>query len=444
MTHVRRWAWLVAVAALFAACTTEPTRTPPPTSAVTAPSVAPGSIPHLRSAAPTAAGAIEALCDASIPPPQEPVEPGPLDPQIEATIDLLEDARGLTFPEPVAADGIDDDVMDLKIEESFDLYYPEEPLARRTAAWRALGVIPPDADLRESLRSFLTGQVVGFYDPATGELVYLETEGAELGLGEKQVLAHELVHALDDQRFDLTRLDTLLAACDDEGFQASLGLVEGSAQYFSTLAAATDPDLDFGDIAEALLEALAAQPPSDDVPAFVQELQTWPYIDGPVFVSALDDRGGTQAVDRALRDLPVSTEQIMHPELYPAERPRELDIPNLAMAVGPGWGDLDAMQVGEQWLRAMLALRLERDAADDAAAGWDGGVYRAWSDGTDVIVVLKTAWDTPADADAFAAALETWVGEAGNASIVRVGDDEVSLVTASDPALVIDTDNDDA
>jgi hypothetical protein len=440
----RRLLAAVVALATLAACTGGDTPTPPaPSAPSTTPSTTPGSIPHLGSSAPTAKAAIAELCDAPTPPPQEQVEPGSLDPEIERTIDLVEATRGHTFPDPVAAEAITDDVMDRKIEENFELYYPEAPLARRTAAWRTIGVLPPGADLRSSLRSYMTGQVIGFYDPATGELVYLGDDGA-IGLTERQVLAHELVHALEDQRFDLSRLDGLIAACRDEAFQASLGLVEGSAQYFSTLAVANDPTLDFGDIAAALLDALGQQGATGDVPPFVQELQTWPYIDGPVFVAALAERGGTGAVDEALRDLPVTTEQIMHPESYPGERPRALDIPDLAAAVGPGWGDLDAMQVGEQWLRAMLALRLDRDTAADAAAGWDGGLYRAWSDGSDVIVALKTAWDTPEDADAFAAALEAWVGDSEAASIVRVGDDEVTLITATDASLVIDTDNDDA
>jgi hypothetical protein len=59
-------------------------------------------------------------------------------------------------------------------------------------------------------------------------------------------------------------------------------------------------------------------------------------------------------------------------------------------------------------------------------------------------VALQTAWDSPADADAFAQALTAWVGERDTASIVRVGEDQVTLVTATDPQLVIDTDNDDA
>jgi hypothetical protein len=424
-----------------AACTPQPsgTTSPEPTRSVATPT---GPIPHDETSAPTLRGAIRSLCDAPTPPAGQPVEPGDLPAEIERTIGLVEQTRGLTFREPVAAEGITDEVMDRKLEENFELYYPEEPLARRSAAWRTLGVIPPDADLRESLRAFMTGQVVGFYDPATGELVYLG-DGTDLGLTERQVLAHELTHALDDQWFDLERLDALIVSCRDEAFQAALGLVEGSAQYFSIQAVVSDPDLDLGDIAAGLLEAVSAGGGLEGVPPFVQELQTWPYIDGPTFVAALA-KDGTQAVDAAFRRPPTTTEQVMHPETYPGERPRQIQIPDLAMAVGPGWGDLDAMVVGEQWLRAMLALRLDRDQAADAAAGWDGAAYRAWSDGRDAIVALQTAWDSPADADAFAQALTAWVGERDTASIVRVGEDQVTLVTATDPQLVIDTDNDDA
>ena len=76
-------------------------------------------------------------------------------------------------------------------------------------------------------------------------------------------------------------------------------------------------------------------------------------------------------------------------------------------ALGPAWGDLDAMMIGEEWLRAMLELRLD-GATADAAAGWNGGGYRAFTDGTDVVVVMRTAWDTADDATAFADALGAW------------------------------------
>ena len=95
-----------------------------------------------------------------------------------------------------------------------------------------MGVIGPQADIRDALLAFQTGQVVGFYNPETGELVYIGD--TQLDLNERFTLAHELTHAIDDQHFDLKRLDPVAARCQDERFEAALGAVEGSAQYFAT------------------------------------------------------------------------------------------------------------------------------------------------------------------------------------------------------------------
>jgi hypothetical protein len=248
------------------------------------------------------------------------------------------------------------------------------------------------------------------------------------------------VHALEDQRFDLERLDPLIESCADERFQGALGLVEGTAQYYSLLAVTADPNLGMEDLAEAFFEGLGAGGAPPGVPPFVMATQIWPYIDGQGFVAALDARGGREEVDAALRELPVSTEQILHPERYPDEVPRGIEIADLTPALGGRWGDLDAMFVGEQWLRSMLELRVDAAVAADAADGWDGGAYRAWTDGRDVVVVLETAWDSRADAQAFEDAATAWVGDGDTATVHR-SDDEVTMVFATDPDLVVALDD---
>ena len=67
------------------------------------------------------------------------------------------------------------------------------------------------------------------------------------------------------------------------------------------------------------------------------------------------------------------------------------------------------MTIGEAWLALALGLRLDGSEAQEATAGWDGGIYRAWSDGQDAAVVLATEWDSPADAGEFAAAMQGWI-----------------------------------
>jgi hypothetical protein len=220
------------------------------------------------------------------------------------------------------------------------------------------------------------------------------------------------------------------AACQDERSEAALGLVEGSAQYFAAVTVAQDPQIDLTDLLDSLADAAAGSTPPAGVPPFVDSLELWPYTAGESFVAGLAT-GGTGAVDAAFRRFPVSTEQVIHPEAYPTDRPRDVAIPDLTPALGKRWGDLDAMTIGEEWLRAMLALRLDEAQADDAAAGWDGGGYRAFSDGRDVVVAMRTAWDTRADAEAFAAALRQWSAGAHRVDVETQGTTVSSVFATS-------------
>jgi hypothetical protein len=126
---------------------------------------------------------------------------------------------------------------------------------------------------------------------------------------------------------------------------------------------------------------------------------------------------------------------VIHPDAYPSDRPVPVRIPDLTPVLGPRWGDLDAMTIGEEWLRAMLALRLDQAEADDAAAGWGGGGYRAFTDGHHVVVALRTAWDTPADAAAFADALRRWAQGSGLVSVQLRGS-TVTGTFATSPGLL--------
>ena len=155
---------------------------------------------------------------------------------------------------------------------------------------------------------------------------------------------------------------------------------------------------------------------------------------GMDFVTALEARGGVKAVDQALTDLPTSTEQIIHPETYPNDVPQPVDIPDLGPRLGSEWSDLDVQQVGEEFLSIMLALRLDQGTADEASAGWGGGIYRAWRNGAAVAVVLSTVWDTTTDATQFADAMQGWI-DAGNgqsATVLPVQGNRVEVLFGSD------------
>jgi len=316
------------------------------------------------------------------------------------------------------------------ITKSLDHSYPEDLMARRSLAWSTIGVIPDGASLREAYQAFLSSDVIGYYDPSTGELVFIGAD--DPSPYERFTLAHELTHADDDQHFNLDRLNDLEDACDEEGLEAAVGSVEGSAVYFSQ--EVVQEFFSAGDQARLAFGGGGGLPAG--VPPFVQHIEEWPYIDGPRFITDVRSTGGVDEVNSALRDFPVSTEQIMHPDRFPDDRPVDLSVPDLGPALGSGWRDLDVMDTGEEWIRELLALRLDTSLAENGADGWGGAQYRAWTDGSHVALVLDTTWDTPEDASQFLGSMREWIGDRDDAAVgtVKGHDKGVVALFGSDAA----------
>ncbi len=430
-----RWTralWVTGAMLLVTACSTGGREAGPPSPG------GPSAPPSVRETTSPAAGgegsaaeALAALCEFGPPPGSEPVPAeGPTPPTIAEVQAAVEELRGLAFIEPVVADAVTRSELVEGLEESFDYSYPRKLLERRSAAWQTIGVIGDGADIRAELETFASGQVIGYYDTLTGELVFLGSD--DPSPYERVTLAHELTHAVDDQHFGLERIDHLVTSCREEAAAAAIALVEGSATWFMTQYA-----LRFLTTEEQLQLATESGGTTADVEPFIESQQIWPYLRGQDFVRALSIRGGVDAIDEAFRDLPVSTEQILHPERYPNDVPTPVDVTDLAGALGPGWRDLDVQEVGEAWLSLALDLRLDASIAGEAAAGWDGGLYRAWTDGREVAVVLSTVWDSPGDAEDFAEALTSWIAGAPDgqaAAVLPAEGTAVRALFASDPA----------
>jgi hypothetical protein len=434
--RVRRWRVGVAALAVLTfaavACTGDGIRiqidtseAPSTSSDTPSPSVTNGGSQGLHvepvdTGAARSGAAMRKLCVAPTPVSTGGGSSGPVPASIQEVEREVETVRGLRYLHPVKARAVTQEQIARELTAAFDDTYPTEFYDRRTVAWQTIGVIPRNVTIRNALLAFQTGQVVGFYNPVDGELVFIGDDD-QLDMTEHFVLAHELTHAIDDQHFDLSRLDRLSNACRDEPFQAAIGAVEGSAQYFATQVLTRFPDLGGG-----IGDAGGAGIP-EGVPPFITELQLWPYDAGQSFVTSLQSRGGLSQVDDAIRDLPSTTEQVMHPEQFPAPAPPTPNVADLSEQLGQGWGDLDVMQVGEEWLRAMLDLRLDQGLAADAAAGWNGGVYRGWTDGRDSAVLFRTAWDSAADAQEFADAVGRWIDDGSESGFVN--EPQASTVT---------------
>jgi hypothetical protein len=430
----------LALALLGAACTSgdDPAQTPtgasgptdesPSASVPTSPEV----VPPAETGPGSALAALEELCTIPEPDlggPSGGTAEGPTPPAIAEVMDQVEQLRGFEYTQPVVAQPATQRDIAEGFAEYLDVAFPDDFYDRRSLAWQTIGVIPDGASIRDAMLEYGSTQVIGYYDTLTGELKFIgEEDPSPL---DRITLAHELTHAIDDQRFGLESIDELGARCRDEELEASVGLVEGNATFFMHRWAQTYLTLE--EQVQVGIDAAAQQPPPSDIPPFIDATQLWPYEAGLRFIAALDGEGGLGAIDAAFENPPVSTEQIIHPERYPNDVPTPVDVRDLGPALGAGWEDLDVQAIGEMWLDQALRLRLTRGESVEAAAGWDGGIYRAWSDGRDTAIVLATVWDSPADAEEFAAAMSDWLAVSGQAaSVLPVEGSAVRVLFASD------------
>jgi hypothetical protein len=434
MTRARVAVALVAVTTLLSACSFggggggggRPTATPSPEAPAS-----PEAVPSPETGPGSALAALEELC--TLPEPNVdggsdvPAE-GPTPPTIAQVMDELEQIRGFGFSNPVVAEPVTQQDIADGYAEYLDTAFPEEFYDRRSLAWQTIGVVPEGTSIREEMLEYGSTQVIGYYDTLTGELKFIGQE--EPSPLERITLAHELTHAIDDQRFGLEKVDALGASCRDEELEASIALIEGNATFFMLRWARSFLTLD--EQLQVGVEAGEQEPPPSDIPPFISRMQEWPYLDGMAFVVALESEGGVDAIDAAFLDPPVSTEQVIHPERYPDDVPVPVDVPDVADRLGQGWEDLDVQLVGEAWLDVALGLRLDEAEATAASTGWDGGIYRAWSDGRDVAVVLATAWDTEQDAQEFADAMTRWAAEGGQEADVLLDGSSVRVLFATD------------
>jgi hypothetical protein len=286
---------------------------------------------------------------------------------------------------------------------------PPDRLEAVVRTYARLGLVPDTLDLEPLLRELLLEQVVGYYDPGRDTLYVVE------GVAESQletVLVHELVHALQDQYMDLDSLMNANLEANDRGTAAQAAM-EGHATFAMLewqMAQLMGSDADLTQLPglEALLEddPLAAagleMPVLSEAPALIRESLLFPYLGGLLFVQQ-HWRGEWGRVPPLGTEMPVSTEQVLHPERFV---PGQRDVPtevSYAQPLPRGWDEVLTDGLGELETRLLLREFLpERETADRAAEGWDGDRYRLLDGPQGEAFLWVTVWDTERDALEFA------------------------------------------
>jgi hypothetical protein len=374
-----------------------------------------------------AAETAPSLPDGVVPPSPEIVE------RLQGLLGKAEKVRGLTARRPVPSGVIGEGALQGKMTEALREDLPPGEMKALEAGLKAFGLLPETLDLASYYPKLLSSQVAGYYDPARRYLALVQREGGLLGKGageeesaaEDMVLIHELVHALQDQHFDLQKF----APADpmSDAATARAALVEGDAtlammSYMTSVNVEEMPG-----IAEAMerwmsdpAQIAAAMPDMPGgaelarAPAFIRDSLLFGYLRGLTFSLNAKKRGGQKLLDYAFStDPPRSSEQILHPEKWHGRRddPVVLVWPDLSAAL-VGYGKTAEGELGEATVATLLREGMEDDAkATAAAAGWGGDRFAVYEKDGRRILVWLTEWDSEADARELVSAVRKLSGD---------------------------------
>jgi hypothetical protein len=339
------------------------------------------------------------------------------------------------------------------------------------AKWEALYVVNESADSIAVRNRNQATTVGGFYSPAQERIVVV-SENTETPQLNEVTLSQELFHALQDQQFNLSRLDYSTR----EAHNTADGVVEGDGNLVDSLYA--ERCSASWDCFEDTTDGEGGD--GGGVPNWGRYFVVFqPYADGPAFVRQVKQRGGWAAVNELYENPPASSAAVAERQTDGGTQPAAVEIDDQTAGdwqrVRPE-GRVDYAEMGQPGIAAMFVRPLYNDAnpqswvvdprnflnrtadgelADDplnysisVADGWNGDrlhVYRNADNETGY--VWRINWETASDArefaDGYARLVDYYGGEAvgentyritdtGFADAVWVGvdDDTVTIVNA--------------
>jgi hypothetical protein len=328
------------------------------------------------------------------------------------------------------------------MERLFSLSSEEELQAQARVA-KLLGLLEPQIDLLELVVTFVQDQAGGFYDPVRKQIFVLPGFSGALA---RAVLAHELTHALDDQRYNL-QASMEDRSEDADALAAFHAVMEGSAMLVQEQW--SRDELSMEELLEVARESAEQSAELFEAPAFLWRPLLCSYWQGTAFLKrapnsqkAMTRKADPIDVARAFADPPQSTEQILHPEKYWDES--QVDVPTrvrLEPVPDSGWEFVHADGLGELGLAelfldggappigALLTIRFVHPATE----GWDGDRFALFEREGAEYLAGWIVFDSAAEAEEFEAAFDAqprasieraarrWGDETGGVRVIRDG-----------------------
>jgi hypothetical protein len=325
---------------------------------------------------------------------------------------FVEAERGLEFDHPVAIDFL----TEAEYVEFFsaDSYEPTpedvELYSQLSAVYDAAG-LAVDLDLLGAQSTFTSVATLGVYVPSE-DRIYIR--GSELTPEVRVVLAHELTHALQQQHFTLP-----LGGPDDLSVRS---IVEADALRVEDVYLASLPEAERAAAEAALAYDGTVTESLSTVPSAIVELNSAPYVLGPILVESVFASNGNEGVNELLRQ-PPTEEVLISPRLFGTT----MTVAEPLVTMPPGATVIeDVEQLSMLDTLTLLDAWLPWKQARGAVDGWNGGGYVSYVRGDGLVCFTMNA-SFDGSIEPFKAAVEDWARAAGSTAIPTVVGGRVSF-----------------
>jgi hypothetical protein len=377
---------------------------------------------------------------------------------VDELIKFSSNESGLAIKSDVKRQMTSRGAVESYLKEKFNEDEGAKRLQRGEIVLEKFGLLDRDFALKPFLLALLKEQIEAYYDSKSKTVYMLDWVSVD---EQKPVLAHELTHALQDQRIDLEkwgdqtpdevsqnyREDTDHLA-KDEMDTAREAVTEGQATavmmdyILKPLGKSLVKDPEVMDVVKEQMEGSENSPVLARAPLLLSESLLFPYREGLSFEQDVwMDKGQAAAFSGALDHPPSSSWEIINPREYEAHHlPAVPLLPDIHPLVDKLYKPYDIGQVGQLDLHILAEIFGGDGAARDLTSAWDGGIYWAGqrlsaktpaeeASTKSIALLYLSVWKNAASAQAFAALYANELAR----KYSGVKPDEAAQRTAADP-----------
>lgn len=314
------------------------------------------------------------------------------------------------------------------LRQEIDKDYTPERLEAEGVILKWLGLLPKDADYKESLINLEVSSVAALYDPK--QKVILVGDWVQPVLAEL-VLMHEIAHAFQDKYLDLEKFQQRQDVKDNLDFAfAHQSLLEGEATavMFEYLLKKDKKSFkDLGDIFSLIEERLFKDS------QYVRENILYNvYGYGANFIQSYLKRNDWIGLNNLYKLPPTSMKEVIHPYRYVGKEKIETGAEKQDWEIKSpgGWNKVYGTNLGEFLILLSLRQFLDKELAEKTAAGWKKDQLAIYEHKKGQrLVVFFSEWDTPSDAGEFFRNYKAWVKKRYPGTSLKEGKEFVFLKT---------------